>query len=119
MSDMAVMEMESLDDTKRALEIIHARLGDVVRSNIVVRTGSPGHEIIEAAQELNVDLIILSTHGRTGLERFILGSTAEKVVRRAGCPVLIVRENEHEFIGGSLIALPASRLAAEAAARTE
>jgi universal stress protein A len=119
MSDLAVMEVESLDDANRALETIHRKLDDVVRSSLVVRTGSPGHEIIEAARELKADLIILSTHGRTGLERFFMGSTAEKVVRHAGCPVLIVRENEHEFIGGGLIALQASRMTPEAAAPPE
>jgi universal stress protein A len=41
---------------------------------------------------------VLATHGRRGLEHVLLGSTAEKVVRHAGCPILIVRENEHEFI---------------------
>ena len=44
------------------------------------------------------DLIILSTHGRTGLAHVFLGSTAEQVVRRAGCHVLVVRENEREFV---------------------
>ena|SRR5579859_266064 len=48
--------------------------------------------------ELEVDLIILSTHGRSGVARVLLGSTAEKVVRHAGCPVLVVRENEHKFL---------------------
>jgi len=62
--------------------------------------GDPAIGIIAVAKELKIDLIILSTHGRTGLERVLLGSTAEKVVRHAGCPVLIVREHEHEFVGG-------------------
>ena len=44
------------------------------------------------------DVIILSTHGRTGLAHVFLGSTAEQVVRRADCHVLIVRENEREFV---------------------
>ena len=44
------------------------------------------------------DLIILSIHGRTGLAHVFLGSTVEKVVRRAGCHVLVVRENEREFV---------------------
>ena len=44
------------------------------------------------------DVIILSTHGRTGLVHVFLGSTAEQVVRRADCHVLIVRENEREFV---------------------
>jgi nucleotide-binding universal stress UspA family protein len=58
-------------------------------------------QILAAATENNVDLIILGTHGRTGLAHLFVGSTAEKVVRRAPCPVLIVREREHDFVAGS------------------
>jgi universal stress protein A len=47
---------------------------------------------------MNMDLIILSTHGRTGLKYVFMGSTAEHVVRYAPCPVLVVREHEHEFV---------------------
>ena len=57
----------------------------------VVRTGSPFHEIAEAARELKSDLIIIATHGYTGVRRALLGSTAERVVRHAQCPVLTVR----------------------------
>jgi len=60
----------------------------------VVRTGSPYHEIVEAADEHHADLIILGTHGRTGLAHLLLGSTAELVVRHADCPVLVVRERK-------------------------
>ena len=49
-------------------------------------------EIIETASELDVDLIIIATHGRTGIEHILFGSTAEKVVRKAPCPVLTIRE---------------------------
>lgn len=63
-----------------------------------VRTGLPAHEIVEAAKELDVDLIVIATHGYTGWKHFAIGSTAERVVRAAPCPVLVVREKEHEFI---------------------
>jgi nucleotide-binding universal stress UspA family protein len=78
------------------------RVGESVKGLVpvtsLVRMGDPSREIIAAAKELEIDLIILATHGRTGLSHFLLGSTAEKVVRRAGCPVLIVRDEEHEFL---------------------
>lgn len=64
----------------------------------VVRTGSPVAEIVDAAKALKADLIILSTHGRTGLGHVLLGSVAENVVRLAPCPVLVVREHEREFV---------------------
>ena len=64
-----------------------------------VRDGiSPHAEIVKAATEGNIDLIILGTQGRTGLAHLLIGSTAERVVRHAPCPVLVVREREHDFI---------------------
>jgi nucleotide-binding universal stress UspA family protein len=62
------------------------------------REGTPYHEIIAFANEKDVDLIIMGTHGRGGLAHLLLGSVAEKVVRKAPCPVLTVRDPEHEFI---------------------
>jgi nucleotide-binding universal stress UspA family protein len=69
-----------------------------VSTDTLVRTGSAAIEIIEAAKSLPADLIVISTHGRTGLKHVWLGSVAEHVVRRAPCPVLVVREREHEFL---------------------
>lgn len=63
-----------------------------------IRTGLAAFEIVEAAKELDVDLIVIATHGYTGWKHFAIGSTAERVVRAASCPVLVVREKEHEFI---------------------
>jgi len=62
-----------------------------------VRTGLAAFEIVEAAKDLDVDLIVIATHGYTGWKHFAIGSTAERVVRAAPCPVLVVREKEHEF----------------------
>ncbi len=56
-----------------------------------VLRGVPYEEILKFAQEKNIDIIVLGTHGRKGLDRFLFGSTAEKVVRYATCPVLTVR----------------------------
>lgn len=53
--------------------------------------GTPYNEIVKEAAEGNFDMIIIGTHGRTGLEHVLFGSTAEKVVRKAPCPVLTVR----------------------------
>lgn len=71
---------------------------DDVTIKTVLRVGRPDLEIVRAADELNADLILLSTHGRTGLGRVFLGSVAEHVTRYAHCPVLTVREREHEFV---------------------
>lgn len=58
----------------------------------LIKTGKPFVEIIETAKEEDVDLIIIATHGHTGVEHILFGSTAEKVVRKAPCPVLTLRE---------------------------
>jgi universal stress protein A len=63
-----------------------------------VRHGTPFHEISQAAVELKSDLIVIATHGYTGLKHVLLGSTAERVIRHAPCPVLVVREEEKEFL---------------------
>jgi universal stress protein A len=64
----------------------------------VVRQGPPFLEIVRYAKEMAIDLIVIGTHGRTGLAHVFMGSVAEKVVRKAPCPVLSVRHPEHEFI---------------------
>jgi nucleotide-binding universal stress UspA family protein len=63
-----------------------------------VAEGTAFEEIIRFAREKNIDLIVMGTHGHTGLKHLFLGSVAEKVVRRAPCPVLTVRHPEHEFV---------------------
>jgi universal stress protein A len=63
-----------------------------------VRQGPPFLEIIRYAQETNIDLIVIGTHGRSGLAHMLMGSVAEKVVRKSPCPVLTVRHPEHEFV---------------------
>lgn len=72
--------------------------GETIAVETTVLTGSPHFEITEAAETLKIDLIILGTHGYTGLDYALMGSTAEKVVCHAPCPVFIVRKKEHEFV---------------------
>lgn len=61
-----------------------------VKVHLEVRVGRPGEEIVAAASERNSDLIVISTHGRTGLDRYLIGSVADRVARMAPCPVLLV-----------------------------
>lgn len=56
--------------------------------------GNPADEIVRLAEEENVDLIVMGTHGRTGFKRFLMGSVAEAVVRRAECPVLTFKPTQ-------------------------
>jgi universal stress protein A len=101
MLEMAPVETENVRDATRELEALRGTVPAAIRAGAVVRTGQPHFEIIEVAKQSGSDLIILSTHGRSGFERVLLGSTAEKVIRHAHCPVLVVREHEHEFLAGS------------------
>jgi nucleotide-binding universal stress UspA family protein len=63
-----------------------------------IRIGHAPNEITKGAKELDADLIVIATHGYTSWRHLCIGSTAERVVRSAPCPVLVVREKEHEFV---------------------
>lgn len=84
-----------------AKQLSHWRREAAPNSSVraVTRAGIAAHqEIIEAARENNADLIVIGNHGRTGLARLFLGGTTERVVRHAPCPVLVIREREHDFV---------------------
>lgn len=72
-------------------KLVAAHVGGRIASETLMRTGQPWFEITEAAREQSADLIIVGTHGYTGLKHVLMGSTAERVVRHAPCPVLVVR----------------------------
>ncbi len=61
----------------------------------VISRGTPFREIVETAKAKRVDLIIMGTHGRTGMQHLLLGSVAERVVRLAPCPVMVTRETQN------------------------
>jgi nucleotide-binding universal stress UspA family protein len=72
-------------------KIAEARGPRVSIGSTVVKTGDARDAILEAALECDADLIVMGTHGRRGIARWMLGSVAEDVMRRAPCPVLVVR----------------------------
>jgi nucleotide-binding universal stress UspA family protein len=89
-----------LRDAEQSAEHAMERLCERARAAGVaadcrVTVGAPHVEICDAAEEVGADLIVMGTHGRTGLSHVILGSVAEKVVRKAQCPVLTVRSHMH------------------------
>jgi len=97
--DYAALEKEIEENSARELASIAAKqVGKKAPWKVLLRMGRPVDQIIRLADELNADLIILATHGHTGLKHVVLGSTAENVVRHAPCPVLTVRVGEHEFL---------------------
>lgn len=103
-AEVYVASMPSLRDEieKEA----HLRLGAMASKvpplglpvTTAVVAGNPFLEIIRYARANNVDLIVLGTHGRGPIAHMLLGSVAEKVVRKAPCPVLTVRPAQHEFV---------------------
>ncbi len=89
----AVNVLEFDKQAKDELEkLVKAEFNEDLQVRYVVKSGKPFVQIIETAREEDVDLIIISTHGHSGVEHILFGSTAEKVVRKAPCPVLTLRE---------------------------
>jgi nucleotide-binding universal stress UspA family protein len=70
----------------------------ITNGRVMVAAGKAFVEIIRIAREEDVDLIVVGTHGRGAVAHMLLGSVAEKVVRKAPCPVLTVHSGEHEFV---------------------
>lgn len=90
------LEEELRKHSSEELERLRKKTSDVP-TRCSVRTGKPFWEIIESAREEKADLIIIASHGHTGVEHILFGSTAEKVVRKAHCPVLTVRAAKQNF----------------------
>lgn len=80
------------DDARALLHKIHQIIPEKIYAEELVEEGLAAEKIVAAAHKWNADLILIGTHGRHGVSRFIIGSTAEAVVRRAPCPVLIARQ---------------------------
>ena len=77
--------------TKMMEKFCQAKLDGFTNYKTEIVSGIPYEEIIKKAEETSASLIVLGTHGRTGLDHLIFGSTAERVVRSASCPVLTIR----------------------------
>lgn len=91
--DTRAAEEERAREVRSAVEkIIREQVPKGVRASGHVLTGNAVDEIIEYARANNADLLVLCTHGRTGLSHVLMGSTAEAIVRRAPCPVLTLKQ---------------------------
>ncbi|MEW5806110.1 MAG: universal stress protein [Acidobacteriota bacterium] len=88
-------EKKAWEDLKKFVE---SEVDKSIEVELIVARGTPYVEIIKAAREKEIDLIVVATYGRNILSHTLFGSTAERVVRKAPCPVLSVKHPEHEFI---------------------
>lgn len=83
---------------EKLLECVPEEIRSDMKIEAMVVQGIPFVEIISAAKQNDVDMLVIGTHGRTGLAHIMLGSVSEKVVRKAPCPVLTVRQPNHKFV---------------------
>jgi nucleotide-binding universal stress UspA family protein len=74
--------------------LMEKEIGGRVQSSCTVRTGNPHQEILREAEELGVAMIVVATHGHSGVEHMLFGSTADRIVRNARCPVLTIRPEQ-------------------------
>ena len=94
--------------TAEVVENVEAQLGDLAREEIgyehvmiEARTGYPASEILDYMEENDIDLTVIATHGRTGLDRVLLGSVAERVLRQLPKPVFVVKPDRKSLVPAS------------------
>lgn len=92
------IEQAVVEQAERKIAEVRGASATSVPVDVKVVEGSPFLEIVRTARAENIDLIVLATHGLTGIRHVLLGSTAEKVVRKAPCAVLTVKEKERDFV---------------------
>lgn len=86
------LDMEVMDDSRHRLEgLVNEALGEGHNATLHVRPGTAAYEIVFAAERDKFSLVVLGSHGRRGFTKFLLGNTAERVIERAPCSVLILR----------------------------
>lgn len=89
---------DTLDEIKKSMRLLIKRRFPRLPVSLQVLAGSPWHEICQYADREEIDLIVLATHGATGLKHLVMGSVAEHVVQHAPCPVLTVKSFVHDFV---------------------
>ncbi len=92
------LEKERAEEEQKLASLIEEENMEGIVADYVIYEGFAEECILDYAKRQEADIIIMGSHGRRGLKRMILGSVAEHVIRRAPCPVLVIKENEHEFI---------------------
>jgi universal stress protein A len=97
--DLPLVEKQRCEMADKKLREFLREAGcDALEPQVIVTAGNPLREIVEIAQSLQVDLLLISTHAKSALPDLCLASAAEQIVRYAPCPVLVVREDEHDCL---------------------
>jgi nucleotide-binding universal stress UspA family protein len=97
--ELSVPVEQVQQESRRRLEELAEGYEDICPDLVThVSMGAPFVEIVQEAKRGEFDLIVIGTHGHGGLKHMLIGSVAEKVVRKAPCPVLTVKHPEHEFV---------------------
>lgn len=96
--DPTVLIEGLVQDRKKKLETAVAQLPKGITVKTHLRRGVVATEIMAAAKDVDADVVVIATHGRTGLSHLIFGSVAERVVRECQCPVLTVRDKAHGML---------------------
>jgi nucleotide-binding universal stress UspA family protein len=94
------------DAEKHLKEMVQTFAWNGIQPEMVVREGFPTDAILSFAQTQAVDLIVMGTHGRRGFDRITMGSVTEQVLRKARCPVLVIRKPAHDFVNPAQKAEP-------------
>jgi nucleotide-binding universal stress UspA family protein len=90
-------EEQRMAAQKELDKIVHRLRDGGLKARSMLKVGSPFLELIRAAQAEGTDLIVMGTHGRTGIAHVLMGSVAERVVQKAPCPVLTIRHPDRKF----------------------
>jgi len=98
---MSTQEAQA-DVARKLRALVKESVPAEIPTQIEIRYGVEAAEIVNEARKSAVDIVILSTHGRTGRAHSFVGSVTEDVVRLASCPVLVVRERQHEFVNSQV-----------------
>lgn len=86
------------DAEKHLREVVQSYAWNGIKPEMEVREGFPADAILSSALTHSIDLIVMGTHGRRGFDRITMGSVTEQVLRKARCPVLVIRKPAHDFV---------------------
>lgn len=88
----------NVSESKSTAQKMLAELAEGRDMTLCTLDGPPFLEILRYAEQHDIDMIVMGTHGRSGLEHVLLGSVAERIVRKSACPVLTIRHPDHRFV---------------------